>query len=92
MRPLGLHGLPGPAGGAEANPGGGFGIHGPPRELTAAVRNSVSIDWSSRENVRAGLRVTVKRLLRRYGYPPEKRDQAADAVLEQAEAMTDGEK
>ena len=42
--------------------------------------------------MRAGLRVTVKRLLRRYGYPPEKRDQAADDVLEQAEAMTEGEK
>ena len=62
------------------------------RELAAAVRGSVGIDWASRENVRAGLRVTVKRLLRRYGYSPEKRDQAAEAVLEQAEALTEGQK
>ncbi|MBC7336120.1 MAG: DUF3387 domain-containing protein, partial [Clostridia bacterium] len=46
------------------------------RELTVAVRNNVSIDWTTRENVRASLRVIVKRILRKYGYPPDKQDKA----------------
>ena len=40
------------------------------RELVATVRNNVTIDWTLRENVRAQLRVLVKRILRKYGYPP----------------------
>ena len=43
------------------------------RELVKTVRANVTIDWTVRENVRANLRVLVKRLLRRYGYPPESR-------------------
>ena len=45
------------------------------RELVRAVRNNVTIDWTVRENVRAQLRVIVKRILRKYGYPPDKRRQ-----------------
>lgn len=59
------------------------------RELTAAVRNNVSIDWTTRENVRAGLRVIVKRILRKYSYPPDKQDKATETVLEQAEALSE---
>jgi type I restriction enzyme R subunit len=59
------------------------------RELTVAVRNNVSIDWTTRENVRAGLRVIVKRILRKYGYPPDKQDKATETVLEQAEALSE---
>lgn len=58
------------------------------RELTTAVRNNVSIDWTTRENVRARLRVIVKRILHRYGYPSDKQEKAAETVLEQAEALS----
>jgi type I restriction enzyme R subunit len=57
------------------------------RELVAAVRANVTIDWAVRENVRAQLRVIVKRILRKHGYPPDKQEQATVTVLEQAEAL-----
>lgn len=59
------------------------------REITAAVRANVSIDWMMRENARARLRVIVKRILRKYGYPPEKQDTAAKTVIEQAEGLSE---
>jgi type I restriction enzyme R subunit len=58
------------------------------RELTESIRRNVTIDWTLRENVRAQLRVCVKRLLRRYGYPPDQQEQAAQTVLEQAEVLS----
>ena len=57
------------------------------RELVATVRKNVTIDWTVRENVRAQLRVLVKRVLRKYGYPPDKQEKATQTVLEQAEAL-----
>ncbi len=54
------------------------------RELVATVRKNASIDWTLRENVRAQLRVLVKRILRKYGYPPDKQEKATQTVLEQA--------
>jgi len=57
------------------------------QELVQAVRNSVTIDWTLRENVRARIRVMVKRILRRYGYPPDKQEKATQTVLEQAEVL-----
>lgn len=57
------------------------------RELVDTVRKNVTIDWTVRENVRAGLRVLVKRILRKYGYPPEKQEKATQTVLEQAEVL-----
>jgi type I restriction enzyme R subunit len=59
------------------------------RELVAAVRKNVTIDWMVRENVRAGLRVIVKRILRKYGYPPDKQEKATQTVLEQAEVLSE---
>jgi type I restriction enzyme R subunit len=59
------------------------------RELVAAVRKNVTIDWMVRENVRAGLRVIVKRILRKYGYPPDKQEKATLTVLEQAEVLSE---
>ncbi len=59
------------------------------RELVATVRNNVTIDWTLRESVRAKLRVVVKRILRKYGYPPDKQEKATQTVLEQAELLTD---
>ncbi len=57
------------------------------RELVKSVRNNIKIDWMVRENVRAEMRVLIKRILRRYGYPPDKQAAATDLVLEQAEAL-----
>ncbi|OGX13795.1 MAG: DEAD/DEAH box helicase [Omnitrophica bacterium RIFOXYB12_FULL_50_7] len=57
------------------------------RELVVTVRKNVTIDWTVRENVRANLRVLVKRILRKYGYPPDKQEKATQTVLEQAEAL-----
>jgi type I restriction enzyme R subunit len=59
------------------------------RELVKTVRANVTIDWTLRENVRAQLRVLVKRILRKYGYPPDKQEKATQTVLEQAEALSE---
>jgi type I restriction enzyme R subunit len=58
------------------------------RELVATVKKNVTIDWTLRENVRAQLRVIVKRILRKYGYPPDKQEKATQLVLEQAEVLS----
>jgi type I restriction enzyme R subunit len=58
------------------------------RELVNTVRANVTIDWTVRENVRAQLRVLVKRILRKHGYPPDKQEKATQTVLEQAEVLS----
>jgi type I restriction enzyme R subunit len=58
------------------------------RELVASVKNSVKIDWTIRENVRAQMRIQVKRILRKYGYPPDKQAKATETVLEQAAVLS----
>jgi type I restriction enzyme R subunit len=58
------------------------------RELVDTVRRNTTIDWTVRENVRAHLRVLVKRILRKYGYPPDKQEKATKTILEQAEALS----
>ena len=50
----------------------------------------MTIDWTLREHVRARLRVLVKRVLRRHGYPPDKQEAATRTVLEQTEALCVG--
>lgn len=57
------------------------------QELVKAVRNNITIDWAVRENVRAQMRVIIKRILRKYGYPPDKQARATELVLEQAEVL-----
>ena len=59
------------------------------QELVKTVRDNVTIDWTLRENVRAYLRVLVKRILRKYGYPPDKQEKATQTVLEQAEVLSE---
>ena len=59
------------------------------RELVKTVKGNVSIDWTVRENVRAKLRVMVKRVLRKHGYPPDKQEKATQTVLEQAEVLSE---
>ena len=60
------------------------------RELVETVRRNVTIDWTLRETVRAQLRVLVKRVLRKHGYPPDKQEKATRIVLEQAEVLSAG--
>ena len=60
------------------------------QQLVETVRNNVTIDWTLRENVRAHLRVLVRRILRRHGYPPDKREKATQTVIEQAEVLSEG--
>ncbi len=65
-------------------------LRGIARELVETVRNNVTIDWTHRENVRARLRVLVKRVLRKHGYPPDKQESATRTVLEQAKVLSAG--
>jgi type I restriction enzyme R subunit len=57
-------------------------------ELVAGIKGGVSVDWMHRETARARMRVLVKRILRKYGYPPDLQDAAVQNVLQQAEALS----
>jgi type I restriction enzyme, R subunit len=57
-------------------------------ELLLNLKGSVTVDWSHRESARARMRVLVKRILRKYGYPPDLQDGAVQTVLRQAEAFS----
>ncbi|WP_029001513.1 type I restriction endonuclease subunit R [Azohydromonas australica] len=57
-------------------------------ELTESLRQNISVDWSLRESVRAKLRLMVKRILRKYKYPPDQQESATETVLRQAEALS----
>lgn len=59
------------------------------QELVETVRKNVSTDWTVKESVRAKLRVIVKRILRKHGYPPDKQEAATNTVLQQAELLWD---
>ena len=56
-------------------------------ELVEAIRRSVTIDWTVKESVRAKLRAYIRRILRKYGYPPDKQAEATETVLAQAELL-----
>lgn len=60
------------------------------REMASMLRNSVTVDWKVRESVRADLRVRVKRLLRKYRYPPDQQEAATKLVIQQTEFLADG--
>ena len=55
--------------------------------VLAHVRKSVTIDWTLREAAQAQIRVLVRRILRKYGYPPDKQEKATQTVLEQAKLL-----
>jgi type I restriction enzyme R subunit len=57
------------------------------RELVDTIRKNSSIDWTVRENVQAKMRIAVKKILRKYGYPPDLELKATDTVIEQAKMM-----
>lgn len=56
-------------------------------ELTDSLRQNVTVDWNNRDSVRAKLRLLVKRILRKYKYPPDQQEEAAQLVLAQAETL-----
>lgn len=56
-------------------------------ELTENLRKNISVDWQQRESVRATLRLMVKRVLRKYKYPPDQAEEAVELVLQQAETL-----
>ena len=57
-------------------------------EVLESLKANVSVDWAHRKNARARLRVLVKRILKKYGYPPDMQDEAVQTVLQQAEALS----
>jgi len=59
------------------------------RELVDTVKRNTSIDWTVRENVQAKMRIAVKRILRKHGYPPDMELKATETVLEQAKLLAD---
>ena len=61
------------------------------RELTENLRKNRTIDWQKKESARAGMRKMVKRLLKKYHYPPEEAAHALETVIRQCEQWTDNE-
>lgn len=57
------------------------------QELTESLRKNITVDWSKRESIRAKLRILVKRILRKYKYPPDQAEGAIDIVLRQAQEL-----
>ena len=57
-------------------------------ELTESLRKNISVDWEKRDSVRAKLRLLVKRILRKYKYPPGQQEEAINLVLQQAESLS----
>ena len=61
------------------------------RDLTVSIKNNISVDWAIRDSVQAKMKMTIKRLLKKYGYPPDKTVKAVDIVLEQTKLMCQNE-
>ena len=60
------------------------------RELADRIKSKASLDWTQRETVRADMRRTIRRLLTKYGYPPDAQESATQLVIRQAELMAEG--
>ena len=61
------------------------------KDLTISIKNNISVDWAIRESVQAKMKMTIKRLLKKYGYPPDKTAAAVDIVMEQTKLMCKNE-
>lgn len=59
------------------------------KELTEALRNRMALNWQQQESVRTNMRSMVKRLLKKYNYPPEEQDRSLETVIEQCELYAD---
>jgi type I restriction enzyme R subunit len=57
-------------------------------ELLTSLKSNITVDWTHRESARTRMRVLVKRILRKYGYPSDLQDSAVQTVLQQAEALS----
>lgn len=57
------------------------------RDLVKEIKSSIKIDWTVKDSVRAEMHVRIKKLLRKYGYPPDKQEKAIQTVLQQAELL-----
>ena len=68
-------------------PAASFGDSDIAAELVQSLRSNATVDWARRESARARMRVLVKRILRKYGYPPDLQDDAVKTVIEQAELL-----
>jgi type I restriction enzyme R subunit len=64
-------------------------LHTIAHDLVETVRKNATIDWAVKESVRSKMKVMVKRILRKYGYPPDKQASATELILEQAELLAD---
>jgi len=60
------------------------------QELIKGIKNSMTIDWKLRDNVQAEMRVRIRKILKKYGYPPDKQQKATETVIEQARVFCDG--
>ncbi|WP_255335916.1 type I restriction enzyme endonuclease domain-containing protein [Methanosarcina sp. KYL-1] len=56
-------------------------------ELVGIIRKNAGVDWTVRKNIQAKMKVSVKRLLKKYGYPPDKQKLATESILKQAELL-----
>jgi type I restriction enzyme R subunit len=56
-------------------------------ELAESLRKNITVDWAVRDSVRASLRLLVKRILRKYKYPPDQQNDAVELVLQQAQTL-----
>lgn len=61
------------------------------RDLTQSIKNNISVDWAIRESVQAKMKMIIKRLLKKYGYPPDKTATAVDLVMQQTKLMSENE-
>jgi len=61
------------------------------RDLTLAIKNNISVDWSIRESVQSKMKMIIKRLLKKYGYPPDKTAKAVEIIMEQTKLMCQNE-
>ena len=61
------------------------------RDLTISIKNNISVDWAIRDSVQAKMKMTIKRLLKKYGYPPDRTAKAVDIVMEQTILMCQNE-
>ena len=57
------------------------------RDLVTAIRHNLTIDWNLKDSAKAKIKITIKRLLKKYGYPPDKQEKATETVLKQAENL-----
>jgi len=61
------------------------------KDLTTAIKNNISVDWAIRDSVQAKMKMIIKRLLKHYGYPPDKTAKAVEIVMEQTKLMCENE-